>query len=317
MLNESLDRLRTGSLLLAAVQAYLVLNKVWSRRHDRRVAGAQSLASNLLGVLVGLPWLAQFVRQGETALALVAALWLALLVFLARVALGAETTGSVGQRARRVLGREWAQLGELARSLVRPAQGDLALDILRQVALIDHHLDPRERQFIDALAARWRLPSPLPRSSAASSDTDTDTAPGAEGYAALRRTVEAYLLAHPPRAQVTQLREVLASLAGTDDRLSSQESLILPEITGQLDAYLAHGSARPSHRVVIVPQSAAQDEALRSLLRITERIVLPGTAAYLVGPFYTGDYARMIRDRYRTLGFAILDETGAPDTPAS
>lgn len=308
MLNESLDRLQTGWLLMAAVQAYLILNKLWSRRHDRRVAGAQSLAASLIGLVVGLPWLALFVRQGRTELTAVAVMWLALMAFQARVSLEAEPAGGAFDRVRRVLGREWRELGELARALVRPAHGDLALDILRQVAFIDHHLDPRERSFIDALAARWRLPSPLPASSAERASADAETAPGAEGYAALRRSVEEYLQARPPRAQVAELREVLASLAGTDDRLSSQESLILPEITGQLDAHLAHGSARPAHRVVVVPQSAAQDEALRSLLRVTERVVLPGTPAYLVGPFYTGDYARMIRDRYRTLGFAILDE---------
>lgn len=303
MLATVLEYLASASLLIAAVQAYLIVNKLWSRKHDRKVAEAQSIASNLLGLFTGSPWVVKFALDGEIKQALVSAIWLILTVFFTLVALGvwvpSDDRPGPWARLKRALRLEGQEAGELARAFFRPREADLVLEILRQVALIDRHLDPREREFIDAFARSWGVGSPF---------DGPLVGQETEGYVALRGRVEAYLSARPPHAQAVQLREVLAALTRADREVSAQESLVMQEITGMIDGYITKDGGGAAFQVVIVPQSNEQDDAIRSLLRQAERISFRGGSAYLAGRFYSADYAHMIRDKYRALGFFTVSD---------
>jgi hypothetical protein len=305
MLATTLEYLAAASLAISLVQVYLIVTKVWGRKHDRVVAESQSTASNLLGLVTGLPWVVKYGLDGELKLAVVSALWLGLTMFFTLVGLGFWVPGaSLGlwARLRGALRLERQEVGELLKSAFRPSDASLILNILRQLSLIDQQLDPREREFVEKFAQSWGLPSPF----------DSASAAPAEGYAALRSSVEDYLSRRPPHEQVKQLREIIVALLRTDHVVSEQEALVQREISGMLDAHLTRDGAPGLHRVFVVPQSASQDEAIRSLARVSEKIPFRGGSAYLVGGYYSDDYARVMLKKYQSLGFFSVLDASAP-----
>lgn len=65
-----------------------------------------------------------------------------------------------------------------------------------------------------------------------------------------------------------------------------------------------------NYDVVIAPQNRSQDAAIGSLLPNASKIEIAGGSGYLVGSFYSQDYAHVIRDQYRELGLFTIDLMG-------
>ena len=59
--------------------------------------------------------------------------------------------------------------------------------------------------------------------------------------------------------------------------------------------------------MIIAPQNRNQDAAIGSLLHNAKKIEVAGGSGYLVGSFYSQDYADVICDQYRELGFFTID----------
>lgn len=267
----------------------------------QRVLSFLVLSSLLIGIVRRYLAL-KYALDGELKLAAVSTLWLGLTMFFTLVGLGIWVPGaSLGlvSRLRDALRLERQEIGELLKSVFRPSDTALLLGILHQLSLIDHELDPRERAFVEQFAQTWGLPSPFESAPARS-----------EGYAALRSSVEEFLSRRPPPAQVKQLREILVALLRVDLTVSEQESLMQRELTGMFDAYLTRDGAPGMHRVFVVPQNATQDEALRSLAPGAEKMPFRGGSAYLIGGYYSEDYACVMRKKYQSLGFFSVLDTG-------
>lgn len=298
---RALEWLASASLGLAVVQAYLVVNKVWRRKHEVAVCEAQSLASNVLGLATSVPWIVKYVRDGEPVNAAVGLVWLALTVFFTLLALGIWVPSSRREPLRvrivRALRSEGVEAGELVASLFRPAGRDLLVEILNEIALVDGALDERERAFVVTFASAWGVPFTPPEPGKHAADP-----------VKLQRATERYLALRPPREQVARLREIVGRLAEADRRVSDREGLVVREVFARLDAYLDARGATAPFPVYVVPQREAHEIALASLLPDVPLVDFRGGRAVCVGRYHSEPYAALVRDRYRALGFFSIVE---------
>lgn len=315
-LSTVLEYLASASLVVSIVQVYLILNKLWGRKHEKVVAESQSIASNLLGLFTSFPWIVKYSLDGEIKTALVSAVWFLLTGFFTLVAIGfwvpASEQQSVWAKLKAALRLERTEASELLKALFRPEDAQAIVKILHQIALIDRHLDERERAYIETFAMNWGIESPF-----ASTNTAA-TAHLEQGFTALRTSVENYLAQRPLQAQATQLRELLVAMVKADAKESEDEALILHEITGMIDAYITKDGAVPSHEVVLIPQSPEQAEAIRGLLQGATPESYRGGTAFVAGRYFSNDYAQMIRQKHQALGFfAVLDSRDQQSDSAS
>ena len=319
-LRLAIGSLTVVSLSVAAAQVYLILNKLWIRKHERAVAESVSIMGETLGLvpltLLGLNYAVDGYWEGVAD----SLLWgvagvVTIAIGTGRWVEGRRRRGFWGL-VRDALRLERDEVGDLARSFFRPSGAGRILDILGQVALLDRSLDARERAFIDSFAASWGVPF------------DWDALEASAGrevdMVRLRQSVERYLATSPPPGQVAQLADTVTALVRIDRVTSPEEELMLEELLGMFAGYAEGEHGRPTFAVAVVPQDAHQDAALASLLPGTDKRDLQGGLAYPVGPFFSSRYADVVAEQYRAMRFFatvvrapgdIASAAPAPATP--
>ncbi len=300
LLRTTIKILTVGSLGLAAIQIYLVVNKLWKRKHERAVAESISIMGEFIGIVPLVILTANFLLERQWAGAVDSAMWVLAGGVTITIGTGMWVEGKRGKGlwtlVKESLALERKEVGDLARSLFRPSAARKVLDILGKVAMIDAHLDEREREFIMSFAEAWGIefkPDELQRSGAS----------GHVDYTNLRQDVADYLATSPPKAQAAQLGDVLNSLVRIDEQITDEEELVLGELDAMLSAYVEDEYDAPMHGIAVVPQDEKQDRAIGSLLPDVPKRKVEGGLAYVTGPYHSERYAEVICDGYRSLNF--------------
>jgi len=300
LLRSTIQFLAAASLLLAAIQIYLTLNKVWKRKHEPAVADSISIMGEFVGLLPLLFLTLNFTLQGQWEGAVDGVLWLGAGSVSIAIGTGRWVEGRRGKGfftlLREALALERGEVGDLAKRFFHPAGARRILQILGHVALIDDHLDERERSFIQSFVDAWGIefsPEALRRSLPADH----------VNYRALRRDVEDYLATSPPPAQVRQLSDVVDALVHVDDEVSEEEALVLGELGGMWNAYLNAEADVPYFGVAVVPQSPDQDRAISEVIPNVGKTRAEGGEAYVVGRYHSERYAEVMGRQFRDLGF--------------
>ncbi len=300
LLRSTVQFLAAASLVLAAAQVYLTLNKLWKRKHEPAVAESISIMGEFVG-LVPLCFLTlNYLLRGQWEGTVDGILWLGAGSISIAIGTGMWVEGRRGrgffQLLLEALVVERGEVGDLARRFFRPAGAGRILRILGHVALIDDHLDEREKEFIQSFVDAWGIdfsPEALARSGPA----------GHVNYRELRGDVEAYLSTSPPANQVTQLSDVVNALIHVDEEVTEEEALVLGELEGMWNAYLDADATVPSFGVAVVPQSPEQDQAIAGVIPNVGKTPVQGGEAYILGRYHSERYAEIMGQQYRDLGF--------------
>lgn len=302
LLRSTIQFLAAASLLLAAVQIYLTLNKLWKRKHEPAVAESVSIMGEFVGLVPLFFLTSNFMLQGQWEGAVDGLLWLVAGGVTIVIGTGRWVEGRRGKGfftlLREALALEREEVGDLARRLIRPAGAGRILRILGHVALLDEHLDERERAFIQSFADAWGIEF----SPEALGDGNGDRANGVS-YRQLRSDVQAYLATSPPPDQVRQLSDVVSALVHVDERVSEEEALMLDELDGMWATYLDRDVDPALYGVAVVPQSPAQDRAIADVIPTVGKTPVEGGEAYVVGRYHSERYAEVMGGQYRDLGF--------------
>jgi len=300
VLRSTIQFLAAASLLLAAVQIYLTLNKLWKRKHEPAVADSISIMGEFVGLVPLFLLTLNFMLQGQWAGTVDGILWLAAGGASIAIGTGMWVEGRRGQGfftlLRGALALERQEVGDLAKRFFHPAGARRILRILGHVALIDDHLDDREKEFIQSFVDAWGVefsPEAL----------RDGRAEGHLNYRVLREDVQAYLAASPPPAQVQQLSDVVNALVHVDEQVTNQEELILAELEGMWTAYLDAEVEVPYFAVAVVPQSPDQDRAIADVIPNVGKAPVEGGEAYVVGRYHSERFAEVMGRQYRDLGF--------------
>jgi hypothetical protein len=300
LLRSTVQLLATASLLLAAAQIYLTLNKLWKRKHEPAVAESISIMGEFVGLVPLFFLTLNFMLQGQWEGSVDGILWLGAGAVSIAIGTGMWVEGRRGRGfftlLREALALERTEVGDLARRFFRPAGARRILRILGHVALIDDHFDERERDFIQSFVDAWGIDF--------SPDSLRELGTGGHvNFRELRGDVEAYLSTSPPPNQVSQLSDVVSALIHVDEEVSEEEALVLGELEGMWNAYLDSEADTPLFGVAVVPQSPLQDRAIAEVIQNVGKTPVEGGEAYVVGRYHSERYAELMGRQYRELGF--------------
>jgi hypothetical protein len=303
-----LRTLTAASLLLAVAQVYLTLNKLWTRKHEQVVAESISIAGEAIGLVPLVLLSVTFAIDGQWLGLADAGLWATSAAVSIVIGAGVWVEGRRKRPflslVREALKLERREIGHLAKSLLLTSNAEDILDILVHLAMVDQRLDARERRFIEHFAEAWRLDFSWERIR-----QRVDEQRGV--YLALQQMVAAHLATSPPDAQVRQLSDIVRALVEVDEEVSPEDALVMAEVDGMFEAYLAGSLTERPYVVALVPQSPDHDRAISTVLPGVEKTELHGGHAFVAGGYHSRDFAELVGDRYRGLGFFTVVVHGA------
>jgi len=294
-----------ASLGFTVAAVYLKINKVWKRKHNAEVADSVSIVGNVIHVIPLSFFALNYIFIAHWQGLIDSVIWIASgIVYIligSRLWVPSHRHKTFWTRLQEVLRLERSEVGDLAKSLFRPSGGEIILSILAHFACIDRKLTIREKEFIQSFADTWHMNFDWNEHSRLVADNQPAI------FFKMHKKVEHYLDTSPPVKQVSQLIDVLHVLAKIDESVSAQEKLILEEVDGLLLSYMNASDAPARFAVVIAPQNKKQDSAIAALLPDVEKSKVAGGSGYLVGSYFSQDYASIICDQFRALGFFTIE----------
>ena len=297
-----------ASLGFSFAAAYLKINKIWKRKHIAEVANSVSIMGNVFDIIPLTFFALNFLVVAQWQGLIDSVLWIFAGAVSVLIGSGLWVQGnrrnSFWTQLKESLKLEKSEIGHLATTFFRPSAAEIILEILARFAYIDRDLAAREQELIHSFAETWRLDINWEENSKLS-ELDQPVS-----FVKTRHTVARYLKTSPPAEQVAQLIDVLHALVKIDENVSSQEQLILEEVHKFMLNYIDDSDAQANYTVIIAPQNRNQDAAIATLLPDVQKIEVAGGSGYLVGSFYSQDYADVICDQYRALGFFTIDFMG-------
>jgi hypothetical protein len=286
-------------VLIAAVSNYLIINKLWKRKHLKDVAESVSISAALLGLVTAVPLLIQGAFYDETPIPALKT-GIGILTGIIFVLIGSGMWVGENQKISflrlmlKALRLERDESADLLKVLLQPKGAEQILRILELMAKLDRNIHEAEIELLGDFAKRWKIDPPTLSPGAVEDDgTLLD----------IRSAVETYLELNPPFEQAAQLVDVLKLFAEADEDVSRVEQLVLDEVAGLIESYVEEDVLdRQSWEIIIVPQSPAQFDAVESLLPGAQPSQLRGGRVFSLGRFFSNDYAEAVSQKYIALG---------------
>lgn len=286
-------------VVIAAISNYLIINKLWKRKHMKDVAESVSISAALLGLFTAAPLLIQLAVYDRTPLpALKTAVGIVTGIVFVLIGSGLwvreNRSQSFGRLLLSALKLEKRESADLLKAVVQPRGADEILRILELMAQLDRHVHESELALLNQFAERWKIPSSQLAQGRIAEDGNV---------LEVRAAVDAYLDLKPPHEQAAQLLDVLGLFVKADREVSHEEEFVLEEVQGMISEYVGGDTVeRRTFEVIIVPQSAEQFEAVEALLPGVEISTRRGGKVVSVGTFFSHDYAEAVCQKYIALG---------------
>ncbi len=295
------------SLPITFVQIYLMVNKIWKRKHDRAVAESQSIVGLSLMFLNCVLWTFYYVFVKDMPSLIETSFYLFQSFIFLLISTGLWVQGQRSMRLwtliRRALRLERKEANFLIKRFFRPANAETILHILHQLAMIDNEMDPKELELLEAFAKEWNIDY---------SDEKMNkqrTKDAEDNFVRLRKSVVDYLSVDPPTEQVAQLKDMMTALIHADDKITPEEELIVDELMGLIANFLKQDDKK-LFNVLIVPQKSNHDALIKELVPDAKKFHASGGTAFSIGSFYSRKYAEMICNQFREINlFTIVHST--------
>ena len=300
VLNKVIAFLVTSALFISIFQFYLKLNKVWKRRTIAEVANSISIVAALLGFTVGFPFLLNSLFiSGDYPAAGKSVLGLGMAVMMTLISMGYFVEENKGKNFFRLLfdalGAEKNESTDLLSAMLRPQGATKIIEILTQLAAIDEEVAQEEVDLINDFASKWRINIPEIKVGAPGKITN---------LVELKALVQSYLDEKPDVEVAQNLVDLINMMAEADDEVTDEEAMAVGEFTGMIGHYVSQekGGSIDAFEVVIVPQNENQSNAVKELIPNIDSVKKQGGEIFIVGTFYSEDYASAVCGKYISLG---------------
>ena len=300
VLNKVIAFLVTSALFISIFQFYLKLNKVWKRRTIAEVANSISIVAALLGFTVGFPFLLNSLFiSGDYPAAGKSVLGLGMAVMMTLISMGYFVEENKGKNFFRLLfdalGAEKNESTDLLSAMLRPQGATKIIEILTQLAAIDEEVAQEEVDLINEFAGKWRINIPEIKVGAPEKVTN---------LVELKALVQSYLDEKPDVEVAQNLVDLINMMAEADDEVTDEEAMAVGEFTGMIGHYVSQekGGSIDAFEVVIVPQNENQSNAVKELIPNIDSVKKQGGEIFIVGTFYSEDYAEAVCGKYISLG---------------
>ena len=300
ILNKVIAFLVTSALFISIFQFYLKLNKVWKRRTIAEVANSISIVAALLGFTVGFPFLLNSIFiSGDYPAAGKSVLGLGMAVMMTLISMGYFVEDNKGKGFFRLLfdalGAEKNESTDLLNAMLRPQGATKIIEILTQLAAIDDDVAQEEVDLINEFAGKWSINIPEIKVGSPAKITN---------LIELKALVQSYLDEKPDIEVAQNLVDLINMMAEADDEVTNEEAMAVGEFTGMIGHYVSQkkGGSINAFEVVIVPQNQKQSSAVKELIPNISSVKKQGGEIFIVGTFYSEDYASAICGKYISLG---------------
>ena len=300
VLNKIIAFLVTSALFISIFQFYLKLNKVWKRRGIKEVASSISIVAALLGFAVGFPFLLNSLFiSGDYPAAGKSVLGLGMAVMMTLISMGYFVDENRDKGFIRLLldalGAEKSESTDLLSAMLRPHGANKIIEILTQLAAIDDDVAQEEVDLINEFAERWRINIP---------EIKVGKPEKVTNLLELKDLVQSYLDEKPDVEVAQNLVDLINMMAEADDEVTDEEAMAVGEFTGMIAHYVSQeeGGSIDAFEVVIVPQNEEQSDAVKELIPNINSVKKQGGEIFIVGTFYSEDYASAICGKYISLG---------------
>lgn len=310
--NQVIEWLVVASVAIGIITTYLTINKIWTRKSDPRVAESVSVFAAILGIVATLPFFIKYgfidaeYKGAVKALVSIGTGVVFLLIGSGFWVVSSKAKKSFWLKFKKALKLETNEAGNLVKAILRPKGANLMLSILLQLAKIDRRVDREEFLFIETFAKTWNIP--FTENDIAMQVQRDENEDLVADYELLQQTVEKYLKLSPPFKQSLHLRDVLHALADADQNTSAEEQFILTEIDAMLENYAQKGTYSKKYLVLIAIQDDEQKALLNSLFSDIQLSQYCGGKGYLVGQYYSQEFARLMCKKYRKINLFTVVE---------
>jgi hypothetical protein len=289
-----------SALMFSIFQFYLKINKVWKRRKISEVANSISIVASLLGFATLIPFLLNSIlisADYPSAVKYVLGLILATVFTLISMGYFVEENRDKNffTLLLDALGAEKSESTDLLSAMLRPHGATKIIEILTQLAAIDDDIAQEEVDLINDFAEKWHINIP---------DIKIGKPEKATNLIDLKELVQSYLDEKPDVEVAQNLVDLINMMAEADDEVTEEEAMAVGEFTGMIAHYVSmeEGGSIDAFEVVIVPQNDEQTEAVIELIPNIESVKKRGGIIFIVGTFYSEDYANAVCSKYISLG---------------
>jgi hypothetical protein len=299
------------SLLITLIFTYLKINKMWKRKHEKEVADSQSLIGLSIYVANCVLWVLYYVFLNYDQKSIADT---SVYIFEGSIYFMIGTGIFVrGQRGlgiwlliKQALRLERKEADYLLKKWFRPANAEVIIGILHQIAMIDEEFDPKEEELIRSFAKEWNIEYNVEKLNLERHKDKENS------YIRLRKSVERYLDREPPLEQVAQLKDMITTMIQADEKVTYEEEMISAELLPMIENYLRGDENAVQYLVMIVPQRPEQESSIMELLPHAKKIFTSGGIAYMIDSFYSRKFAEMVCNQYREYNFFTIVNT--PET---
>ena len=300
LLIKIIAALVASALMFSIFQFYLKINKVWKRRKISEVANSISIVASLLGFATLIPFLLNSIlisADYPSAVKYVLGLILATVFTLISMGYFVEENRDKNffTLLLDALGAEKSESTDLLSAMLRPHGATKIIEILTQLAAIDDDIAQEEVDLINDFAEKWHINIP---------DIKIGKPEKATNLIDLKELVQSYLDEKPDVEVAQNLVDLINMMAEADDEVTEEEAMAVGEFTGMIAHYVSmeEGGSIDAFEVVIVPQNDEQTEAVIELIPNIESVKKRGGIIFIVGTFYSEDYANAVCSKYISLG---------------
>lgn len=298
MLRESIEILAFGAIIFSIVEIYLTLNKLWSRKHIQEVAESISISGRVVGMIPCTIFTLNYFLNNQWQGFIDGTLWLAASVVQIMIGAGAWvatnkkwTTLKLLQNA---LTKESQEITNLAKSIFKQQSHHQLIDLLASVALVDHIVNPKEKEFIEDLAKEWNidiswvlLEDRIYRS---------EVSP----LLIVSEELHNFLDFNPSKKELKLLSKMIQALSEVSG--NSIDHYLLDEFEEAVLRYPSH-HYKDYYQIQIVPQEQEQHEQLQtSNVKMKSEFIGSGFT-YILGPYFSKNFTEQVLKELRDHGY--------------
>ena len=296
------------SLLISAIFIYLKINKMWKRKHEKEVADSQSLIGLFIYLANCVLWILYYalLEYDQKSIADTSIyVFEGSIYFLIGTGIFVRGQKGIGiwLLIKQALRLERKEADYLLKKWFRPANAEVIIGILHQIAMIDEEFDPKEEELIRSFAKEWNIEYNVEKLALERSKDKENS------YIRLRKSVERYLDREPQLEQVAQLKDMITTMIHADEKVTYEEEMISAELLPMIENYLRGDENAIQYLVMIVPQRPEQESSIVELLPHAKKIFTSGGIAYMIDSFYSRKFAEMVCNQYREYNFFTIVNT--------
>ena len=302
--------LTTFAVLIALINLYLKVNKIWKRKHEKEVADSLSIVALTSEGILYLLWSTSFILSrdwnalADNAIGLVECAFYIIIGSGLFVIQKRASKKSFWQMVKDSLRLERKEAMYLLKTLSGKGQAIQIIKLLKALAWIDDDFNSKEIVLVRNFAKNWNIK--LDEHDFINNINNINKSFN-ERFEIIKNDLKDYLAESPPKVQVKQLKDLFHKLITADGKIDKTEDLIIGELDGLILEYL--GESVPLYNVIIIPQEEKHRIYIEKIIKEIDpnvdlksiEIQIDGGFGFLVKKCYSRSYAELLANDERNI----------------